>query len=369
MRFRTAFAIISALATTAIASAQGAAAAAAPTPLTIGDSTPAFNIAGTIKGDKIDSLKKGKTYVIEFWATWCGPCIASMPHLSDMADKYKGKVDFVSVNTWDFRTSDPKVKEEPAAHEKRVADWVAKNTDKMRYNIVLDDQADTIATTWMRAAGRNGIPCAFIVNGDGKIAWIGHPMQMEKPLEEISNGSWDMAAFKTKFDEEAKAAREAAAAQAKLAGLIKTGDQAAVEAYIDSAKEPKIAAFYQVLNAGLNTNPDLVANLVKKYEGKLSGGTPALWCQLSSLLTSKVKDASVKTDLVKISEKNANAADAKVAAGIYLSHAQALIGAGDKDGAAQWLEKAKGALDQYEPATRREALGKQIEAMAKSLKG
>ena len=49
-----------------------------------------------------------------------------------------------------------------------------------------------MAKTWMEASGQNGIPTAFIVNKEGKIAWIGHPMEMERPLEKIIAGTWDL---------------------------------------------------------------------------------------------------------------------------------------------------------------------------------
>jgi tetratricopeptide (TPR) repeat protein len=45
----------------------------------------------------------------------------------------------------------------------------------------------------MKAAGQNGIPTAFIIDANGKVAWIGHPMGMDEPLAEVVNGTWDMA--------------------------------------------------------------------------------------------------------------------------------------------------------------------------------
>ena len=43
---------------------------------------------------------KGKTTVVDFWATWCGPCKAEMPHLKTLEEKYGNEVNFVSVGTW-----------------------------------------------------------------------------------------------------------------------------------------------------------------------------------------------------------------------------------------------------------------------------
>jgi len=40
----------------------------------------------------------GKVVVLEFWATWCAPCIAAIPHLNELADHFKGKpVQFIAI--------------------------------------------------------------------------------------------------------------------------------------------------------------------------------------------------------------------------------------------------------------------------------
>ncbi len=358
MRIRTAFALVSALAISAFAAADKI--------LTIGDNAPEFKVAGFVKGEKIGKIEKGKTYVVEFWATWCGPCIQQMPHLSEMAEKFKDKVNVVSVNCYDCRTKDPKVKEDFDVHTKRVSEWVKNNDKNMRYNIVLDDQNDTIGKNWMTPAGQNGIPCAFIVNDEGKIAWIGHPANMEDPLTQVSNHTWDLQAFKTKFDAGMAAQRAADEARAKLAMQVKAGDQAAVDAYIDGSKN-KMQGFFDIINAGLQANPEFVYQNIVKYEPKIAipGAT---WCSLAGALAPNLKGDS-KAGMLKISEKYANAADPKVAALIYAYHARALATSGDKDAAGPWVEKAKAALDTYEPATRKDAIGKMIEEVAKLLKG
>ncbi|MEZ5162975.1 MAG: hypothetical protein R2688_04330 [Fimbriimonadaceae bacterium] len=134
----------------------------------------------------------------------------------------------MSVNTWDYRGDADK-----DAHVKRVNEFVEKQGDKMAYNIVLDDDKDTISTTWMRAAGRNGIPCAFIVNDEGLIAWIGHPASMDKPLSKFVAKTWDLQAFKKQFDAEAAKAREAAALQAEVLKISKAGDMDAFDKIVE----------------------------------------------------------------------------------------------------------------------------------------
>jgi tetratricopeptide (TPR) repeat protein len=56
----------------------------------------------------------------------------------------------------------------------------------------------------MAAAKQNGIPCAFIVGKDGHVEWIGHPMQMDDPLEKIVKGDWDREAAVKAMEEEAR---------------------------------------------------------------------------------------------------------------------------------------------------------------------
>ena len=77
--------------------------------------------------------------------------------------------------------------------------------DKMSYHVAAEADA-SVATNWLKAAGRNGIPCAFVVS-KGKVMWIGHPAALEqKLLDSIVDGSFDIAAFtKAQEAEEAPA--------------------------------------------------------------------------------------------------------------------------------------------------------------------
>jgi hypothetical protein len=72
--------------------------------------------------------------------------------------------------------------------ESLVAPFVKKMGDKMTYRVALDDKTSNkkgqMAQTWMDAAGRDGIPSAFLVDTQGKIAWIGHPMELKEQVIE-----------------------------------------------------------------------------------------------------------------------------------------------------------------------------------------
>ena len=74
-----------------------------------------------------------------------------------------------------------------------MAPFVKKMGDKMTYRVALDDKTSDkkgqMAKTWMEAAGREGIPSAFLVDTKGIIAWIGHPMELkEQVIEERARG-------------------------------------------------------------------------------------------------------------------------------------------------------------------------------------
>ena len=81
--------------------------------------------------------------------------------------------------------------------ESLVAPFIKKMGDKMTYRVALDDktsnQKGQMAKTWMEAAGRNGIPSAFLVDTKGVIAWIGHPMALkEDVIEQVIAGKFDV---------------------------------------------------------------------------------------------------------------------------------------------------------------------------------
>ncbi len=153
------------------------------TTLQVGDKAPPLAIEKWVKGDAIPSFEKGKVYIVEFWATWCGPCIAGMPHLTEIQKKYKDK----GLRVIGVTSEDPRGNTLEA-----VEKMVTKHGDqKMGYTVAWD-KGRTTNEAYMDAAGQNGIPCAFVVNGEGRVAYIGHPMAMDKSLEAIVAGKYDL---------------------------------------------------------------------------------------------------------------------------------------------------------------------------------
>jgi thiol-disulfide isomerase/thioredoxin len=184
MSIRSVLAVAALLATpSAVFAAQGSQEAAAPVAaLKPGMAAPPIAVEKWVKGTPVASFEKGKTYVVEFWATWCGPCVAQMPHLSELSRQYRSQgVTFIGMTSADPRNTLEKV-------EKMVAD----KGDGMDYTVAWD-KARTTSEAYMKAAGQNGIPCSFLVDREGKVAYIGHPMFLEEPLAEVTAGTWDVA--------------------------------------------------------------------------------------------------------------------------------------------------------------------------------
>ncbi|WP_339423745.1 thioredoxin domain-containing protein [Sphingobacterium sp. MYb388] len=166
------------------------------TKLGIGSKIPPLRYAKWIKGTEIKEFKENHVYVFEFWATWCGPCIAAMPHLSELAKKYDGKATFIGANVWEKVGDRPYESSLPA-----VERFVNSSGDRMSYNVIADNNAQDISKTWLAPAGQAGIPVTFIVKNN-IIQWIGHPMKIEEVINEIIDGSFDPIAYQKKHEKE-----------------------------------------------------------------------------------------------------------------------------------------------------------------------
>lgn len=158
-------------------------AAAQDAKLKIGDKAPAVKATkwwqGKDAGKEVTSFAEGKVYVMEFWAIWCGPCIVMMPHMGELQEQYKDKAQFIGFTSKDDRGN----------NLERVQSFIEKRGAKLGYTFAYSDNRDT-DDAYMKAAGQAGIPCCFVIDKAGKIAFIGHPMYLDVILPKVVEGKW-----------------------------------------------------------------------------------------------------------------------------------------------------------------------------------
>ena len=112
---------------------------------------PDSNVKSFIKGEPVKAFERGKIYVVEFWATWCGPCRTSIPHLTEL-QRQRPDVTFIGVSILE-------------SDQAAVEPFVKEMGDQMSYRVALDSvpkeqgRGDgAMADSWMKAFGQNGIP-------------------------------------------------------------------------------------------------------------------------------------------------------------------------------------------------------------------
>ena len=116
---------------------------------------------------------KGDIVILDFWATWCGPCKASFPGMKKAIEKYidDDKVKFLFVNSW----------ERVAEKKKNAEEFIVKN--EYPFRVLMDEDNKVIEKYKV-----SGIPTKFIIDGEGNIRFkaVGFQGSDDKLVEEIS---------------------------------------------------------------------------------------------------------------------------------------------------------------------------------------
>ncbi|MBX3357064.1 MAG: redoxin family protein [Phycisphaeraceae bacterium] len=151
--------------------------------LSVGDKAPPLTVGAWAKGDPLKSLEPGRVYLVDFWATWCVPCVQQIPHLTEVQRRHADQgLTVVGVSSTDAKGIED------------VAPFVEMMGEKMGYTVAVDRDRAT-HDAWMTAAGQISIPMAFLVDREGLIAWMGNPgypqKDFERTLESVLAGTFD----------------------------------------------------------------------------------------------------------------------------------------------------------------------------------
>jgi len=152
MILRTGLAVAAIAAMTAPALAQ----------VEVGDS-PEFEFT-TLDGVEVSSEDLGgNVVVIDFWATWCGPCIASFPHMKDLHERYHE----LGVEVYGVSVDEGR---------EELDNFLENN--ELPWHIAHEAGWDGMAADF----GVDGIPSIFVFEPGGEVIWAGHPMGLTEEV-------------------------------------------------------------------------------------------------------------------------------------------------------------------------------------------
>ncbi len=201
--------------------------------------TKFFNVPSALSTPATLSSLSGRVVVLDFWATWCGPCVASIPHLIELHDKYAaqglvivGHTDATSTNIEEFITA-----------------------KKIPYII-------SIGPDIGNAYGVSGIPHVYVIDADGKVAWHGHPSEMQESVITAALKNVRMSAGPTpRFAKPATAEKVA-----RVETIIASGKVGAGVKSLEKLSEDKDAATAASAKATL----EVIAAWKTKVDGELT---------------------------------------------------------------------------------------------------
>ena len=321
--------------------------------LKVGDAAPKIKVAKWVQGEAVKEFAGDKVYIVEFWATWCGPCVGSIPHLNEIAEKYKSKgLVVIGQNLGEDAAT--------------ISGFVSKMGAKMSYRVTQDDPGDGgfMAKNWLTAAGQNEIPCAFIVNKKGRLAYIGHPMSMEESMIEKlldEPGTAPPEAAAPTGDRSTAPTPKAVELANKAQTQINAGQLDEAEATLGELHEALTENFRHIgglldLRLLLARNQDDDALQLASMLCDDFSKNPAVRCQVAACLAGGAKPAAKVLEAArKIAEPVANASGAQQSTALSTLARVAFL-RGEKDRAVELQGQAAKAADPAQAAAAKAAL-------------
>jgi thiol-disulfide isomerase/thioredoxin len=144
-----------------------------------GDSITSYPRVEWLKGEPITNLDKGKIYIIEMWATWCVPCIAAMPHLNSLNEKFKDRgVVFIAQDIMEGAKS-------------KVEQFLAGKGSGMQYRVAFAGmEGSDFDFKWVKPAAVTSIPRTFIIQNN-ILVWQTTPdMLNEEVIQMLLDGNF-----------------------------------------------------------------------------------------------------------------------------------------------------------------------------------
>ncbi len=124
-----------------------------------------------LQGDPVKKWEKDKVYIFEFWATWCGPCLAAMPHMEHLHQVLKGNpnLQIIGVNVMDRKSPE------------NLKEFLKNRPTPLTYTMAVDLDGKRTKAKWLDPLEVNGIPHVFAIK-NGKLIWRGHPLKLSEEM-------------------------------------------------------------------------------------------------------------------------------------------------------------------------------------------
>ena len=325
-----------------------------------GDPAPSLDGIQQVTGEPLTKFEPGTIYVLDMWATWCSPCIKAIPHMSEIAEKYKDKgVKVYGVAIWET---------ERPARDGTLFDRVkrfAESNKEIKYPIAYAGENIEFAMRWMNATDRKTIPTVFIINKDGKFAWMGHPnMGMDQALERIVAGNYDPVEeerlAKEREDKRQRGMRMAVKMQQRVQNKDWEAAQEIMSNIVDVDPEmfaPTAVARMRVLVAEMKDAPradEWARSCLDRYRNS-AYVLREIAHYINTAPEGYQKDAALSLELARAAEKVAKKEDSRT----FVILGESLAASGDVEGAKAVLLAAMKDADNLG----KEELQKQLDKM------
>ncbi|OKO84313.1 alkyl hydroperoxide reductase [Bradyrhizobium sp. NAS96.2] len=143
---------------------------------------PPMIVKSWLRGQPLTSFQIGVVYIIEFWATSCGPSVAAMLYLARLQRKYRDSgLEVIGVaSQWRASTTaEPRIEFDACLTE---------TLSRLNYRVALD--TDEMRNAWSDPRSSLAIPTSFVVDRDRHIAFVGSPTQLDYVLPKVVAGVW-----------------------------------------------------------------------------------------------------------------------------------------------------------------------------------
>ncbi len=138
----------------------------AQTTVKVNEKAPEILVTDWIQNAPVDKDLTGKFIVLEFWATWCGPCIAAVPHLNELQKEFN-RPDLYFISMTDEQVP--------------VAERILKRISFSSV-VVTDTSKQTQKNYGDSANGLTFIPITILIDKEGIIKWTGFPDMLTKKI-------------------------------------------------------------------------------------------------------------------------------------------------------------------------------------------